>query len=243
MSYASPHARGAVSLLLAASGVAWLAAARERWWPACPWGDFDSPACLRIQDHAYDNPTATGAGPWLQVGHAAELQAAALVLLAVAIACLPLLWSRRPVAVMVLSTAALSLSFVAVAVATSLSVVLDRPFDFPGLAVAGILVGLGWPLFLIVAIVVVLADPYLGIWRAAAGWRLVFLLLLLASTPLAQVVVAPMAVGYMSYDTAPWSDAVCGGLLLFAALTVWPAAAPRIARVAQVGPGRMSAAR
>jgi hypothetical protein len=209
-----------VSLLLAASGVASLAVARERWWPACKWGDFDATACVRAQAHELDT-----------TAESAVLQTVALVLMALAVACLPLLWSRRPVALITLATGALTVAFVAVAVATYLSVYGGWLFhDFPGSHAAAVTVALGWPLYLMVAMAVVLAGPYAGIWQPGTGWRLLFLLLLLTSTPLAQLVVTPMVTGYGSYDTAPWTDAVSGALLLCAALVVWPAAAPRRAR-------------
>ncbi len=50
-----------------------------------------------------------------------------------------------------------------------------------------------------------------------------FWCLLLVSTPLAQLWVVPVVVGYMSYDLTPWADAVSGGLMLCAALVLWPA--------------------
>jgi hypothetical protein len=230
MNYGWTHARAAVSLLLVASGVASLAAARERWWPACPWGEFDSRACLRVQAHAYDSPTT----------EAVVLQTVALVLTALAIACLPLLWSRRPVAVISLATGALTLAFVVVAFATYVSAFAAWLPPIPGSNIADVVVTLGWPLYLVMAMAVVLVGPYTGIWHPGTGWRLVFLLLLLASTPLAQVVVTPVVMGYASYDTSPWTDGISAGLLLCAALVVWPAAAPRRTRQL-VMTGRMPA--
>lgn len=214
------HARAAVSLLLVGSGLASLAAARERWWPACPWGEFDSRACLRVQGHAYDNPTVD----------AVVLQTVALVLMALAVACLPVLWSRRPVAVITLATGALALAFVVVAVATYVAAFAAWAPPIPGTDIATTVVTLGWPMYLIAALGVVLVGPYAGVWHPGTGWRLLFLLLLLASTPLAQAVVAPMVVGYSSYVAAPWTEAISAGLLLCAALVVWPAAAPRRTR-------------
>lgn len=211
------HARGAVSLLLAGSGAASLAAARERWWPACPWGEFDARACLRVQAHVYDTPTAD----------AVVLQTVSLVLMALAIACLPLLWSKRPVAVIALTTGALTLAFIGVAVAAYVAELLPWSVTVPGSNVASVVVAFGWPLYLIAATAVVLIGPTTGVWHPGTGSRLVFLLLLLASTPLAQALVAPMVLGYSSYDTVPWSDGISGALLLGAALVVWPAAAPR----------------
>ena len=104
MSIGWPHARTAVSWLLAGSGIASIAAARERWWPACPWGEFDSTQCLIVQDDSYGSL----ARPWLETGYTAELQALSIALLGLAIAFLPKLWLRRPVAVIVLSSGALT---------------------------------------------------------------------------------------------------------------------------------------
>ena len=46
--------RAAVSALLAGAGVLRVAAAAQRWWPACKPGDFDADACIKVQDHLYD---------------------------------------------------------------------------------------------------------------------------------------------------------------------------------------------
>jgi hypothetical protein len=223
------YARTAVSCLLAGSGAALIAAARERWWPACPWGGFDSGDCLVIQDDSYGSLGQ----PWLQAGHVADLQALSIALLGLAIAFLPRLWVRRPTALVLLSTMALSVSFVVVAGATNYSAWAGREVDFLGLGAAGVVWGLGWPLYLTVALVVALGAPYIGSWPRGTGWRLTFLVLLLLSTPVLQIPVAPALMSYMSYDHTPWADAVSGGFLVCAALVLWLATSPRPERPEQ----------
>ena len=79
--------RVVVSGLLATSGVLYLMAASQRWWPACKLGRFDEPGCVRVQndDYGYLVPS----GPWTPAGDAAQLAGIALVCLAVAVAVLP----------------------------------------------------------------------------------------------------------------------------------------------------------
>ena len=231
MSDGWPYARPVVSLALAASGVAWVAAARERWWPACPWRDFDSAACARIQDDAYGSI----ATPWLEAGYTAELQALALALVAVAIAFLPWLWLRRPVAVVALATGAVSVALFVSATWVYLSALAGRPVEGWWFTVPLVVAALGWPLYLFLGLIAALADPYVGVWRPGTGWRLGFWCLLLAGTTLLQLWVVPVVLGYMSYDHTPWADAVSGGLMLCAALVVWPATVSAPARSEPVG--------
>jgi hypothetical protein len=224
-----PRARAIVSCLLAASGLASLAAARELWWPACRWGEFNAPDCLQAQDDAY---RYTSTEPWAEISDAAILQTVALLLLALVIAFLPVLWLRRPVAVIALSTGALTLSFVVVAVATYVSGLSGQSLGsvfgdvvWVCAQVALVVALLGWPVYLLAALAATLAGPFTGVWGRVTAWRLVFLTLLLASTPLAQVVLTPMVTGYLSHGATPWSEGVSGALLLCAALVVWPATA------------------
>ncbi|WP_166392045.1 hypothetical protein [Nocardioides ochotonae] len=76
--------RAVVSLLLAVSGLLAVAGARERWWPACRPGDFDTPRCLALQDDRYDFTAMPES--WVPVGQAAELAGAAYAALALAVA-------------------------------------------------------------------------------------------------------------------------------------------------------------
>jgi hypothetical protein len=225
-------ARTTVSWLLAGSGLASLAAARERWWPACPAGDFDAPACLRVQDHSHDY--LVPAEPWTAVGHAAELHSVALVLLAVAVGVLPWLWLRHPVALVQVPTLVVSVALLLVAVCVFLSAWTERAVALPGLGVAVVVWALGWPAYLVLAALV----PHSGGWHAGSGRRLVFLALLLASTPLASLVVAPAVTGYVSHDTTPWTEGVSGAFLLAAAVALWPATRPVTPASAPRTPGR-----
>jgi len=223
MSTGRPHARTAVSLLLAGSGVALIAAARERWWPACPFAGFDSADCLAVQDDSYGSL----ASPWLQGGHTGELQAVAIALMGLAILFLPLLWVRRPVAVIALSSGALTVASLVVAGSVYYESVNNGPVDFTGLQAAELVWWLGLPLYLMLALTGTLAAPYVGTWPRGTGWRLTFLAVLLLANPVLQFFVAPIFVAYSSYDATPWADAISGGLLLCAALAVWPASSPR----------------
>jgi hypothetical protein len=45
--------RAAVAASIVLAGALSVAAAAQRWWPACK-GDFDARACLERQDHLYD---------------------------------------------------------------------------------------------------------------------------------------------------------------------------------------------
>src|SRR4051795_6748019 len=77
-------------VMLAGSGLLLVAAARERWAAACPFrGDHETDACLDRQSSLYDFLPPTQ--PWVGFGHDAALAGAALLVLAVAAACLPAL--------------------------------------------------------------------------------------------------------------------------------------------------------
>jgi hypothetical protein len=69
------------------------------------------------------------------------------------------------------------------------------------------------------------------------AWRLVVIALLLCATPWSQVCLAPGLLGYTSYDTTPWAEAVPGAFLVLAGLTTLPAIAwresPNAVRAAQ----------
>jgi len=213
------------ALLLAASGLLTIAAARERWWPACTSGGFDDPQCLTRQDNAYDFVVPTD--PWIPVGRAAELSGLATAALALAVGLLPWLLARsRPLAASTAS-AALSLPLVPVAVTAVVSghtgVALEAPFLLP----AALWWFFGWPFTVIVVLcfVPLLRTP--GAARAQQTARGLLAALLCLSTPLSQVLLAPLVVGYHSHDTAPWTEAVGGAVLVVAALALWPAAAHR----------------
>lgn len=208
---------GAISLLLAASGALMVAAAAQRWWPACHLGHYDTPACLRVQDHRYD--FVLPMDPWVQAGHAAVLAALSLILLGAAVAALPLLMrSRGRPAYLWLPCAVLGVSQLLAGVSTLGSGLFGRPDDALWTAFVGF-VWLGWPVALTLTSILMTGH----VRHPGTGW-LLLVVLLTASTPLGQVFVAPALTGYLSYDMTPWSEGWGGACLLLAALAVWPAA-------------------
>lgn len=244
MGFGAGYGRSVVSGLLAASGLLSIAAARERWWPACPWGGFEAPDCLRVQSHAYDYELVSD--PWIEIGRAAEFQAVALALLAAAVVLLPWLWLNRPVALIQLVTGATTASMLALAGATWVSAARGHAVELPYVGqVAGWTWLLVWPLALFVAMVL----PYSGGWSWGAGWRALFFALMLASTPLVLLFFGPLFTNYLSYDSTPWTEAVGGGFLVAASLVLWPAtrrvtraSSPRMPDPsALLGPARTSA--
>jgi hypothetical protein len=214
-------ARSATSVLLASAGVLFVAAAWQRWWPACRRGGFDTDACVQLQSHEYDYLLV--AEPWTPVGHAAELAGLALLLLAGAAALLPFVllrgWRLRfrlPLAaVPAASLALLGVQGLASGVTGRVESV---PLTWPAVVVWGFAV----PVLLVLWVAAVLqSNPDR---RTASG--LVLAVVLIASTPLpVLLILGPIAVNYVSYDTAPWSEAVMAAPLALAALLVWPATA------------------
>jgi hypothetical protein len=195
-----------VSGLLATSGIAYLMAAAQRWWPACRLGRFDEPACVRVQndDYGYLVP----AGPWIPAGDAAQLAGIALVCLAVAVATLPWLWPPRHVGV------ALATGVPAGAIAL-MGAVSGAEGWVP---LAGILWCFGLPSVLLAAAAVRMDDAPPGTTR----WRVAAALLLGLANPLADFFIGSAVVGYVSHDHTPWVETVSAALLLSAALVTWP---------------------
>lgn len=209
--------RVVVSGLLATSGVLYLMAASQRWWPACKLGRFDEPACVRVQndDYGYLVPS----GPWIPAGDAALLAGIALVCLAVAVGVLPWLWSPPHVGV--------ALATCAPAAAIALMGATTWGAGLSGSAVSGAegwvpLAGIVWcfglPSVLLTAAVVRMDDAPPG----ATRWRVVAALLLGLANPLGGYFIGSAAVGYVSHDYTPWVEAVSAVLLLSAALIMWP---------------------
>jgi hypothetical protein len=222
------HSTAGISLLLAAAGVLQVAASEQRWWPACRSGDFETAACLRVQDHRFDFVLPGDA--WVPLGHEAVLAGLSLLLLGTAVTVLPLLlrpW-RRAAHVWALC-AVLGLSQLLAGLSTLVSGLLGRTIvDLWAPFVA--FVWLGWPAVLTLTSILMVGH----VRRPGAGW-LLLVVLLTASTPLVQVFMTPTVLGYMSYDTTPWSEVWGGACLLLAALAVWPAAYRRRPAVAAAG--------
>lgn len=208
------------STTLLVSGLLMVAAAYERWWPTCKPGAYDADACLALQDHRYDFSFV--AEPWEPVGDAAQLAGLSWLLLAVGLLVVPSVLSRRPRPLTWIIGFVLALGYVELGLEALLSglrgevVALSGPNDTPygWLLVAGPFLAVCW-WFCAVAV-----D-----WRPGNGWKLGTAFVLVLASPLpALVVVGPAVVGYTSYDTAPWVEAVGGWTLVIAAVLVWPAA-------------------
>lgn len=226
-------ARALTSAALAGSGVLAYLAAWQRWSGVCPRGGFDEPACLKRQDHLYDYQWP--ASPWDPIGHAAELYGLSVLLLAVAAFALPFLLMpafRRlilwPLAVI---PAAVLAGIGVLALASGIA---GRPVSVPDFYLTAlIVVGVLWPTALIIAAVIAAGGSIPTGWPEASEDRpstarsvstVVTALLIAATTVLpTYFLVGPIAAGYVSHDTAPWSEAPAGALLVLAAIVMWPA--------------------
>ncbi|MER7607523.1 hypothetical protein [Nocardioides sp. NPDC127503] len=208
-------------------------AAWQRWSGVCPRGGFDEPACLKRQDHLYDYQWP--ASPWDSIGHAAELYGLSVLLLAVAAFALPfllmpafhrlILWPLAVIPAAVLAgTGVLVLA----------SGIAGRPvtvphFDLTALIVVGVL----WPTALTIAAAIAAGGYIPTEWPEASEDRpsiarsvsMVVTALLIAATTVLPTyfLVGPIAAGHVSHDTAPWSEAPAGALLVLAAIVMWPA--------------------
>lgn len=203
------------STLLATSGVLTVAAATQRWWLACGIGAFDTAACLRLQDHAYDYTSPRV--PWVPVGAAAELQGMALLLLAAAVLMIPgVLGGRRPGRVVTVAAAVMSAGIAVVAVATWLSGREGQVVTVPRPWLPAMLWILGLPaLVMVLAVSAGRAPP--GVW--VGRWAVVACVS--AGNPFGQLFVAPLVFGYTSHDTTPWAEAVGGVFLIGASGFLW----------------------
>ncbi len=211
----------AVSALLVGSGTLEVAAARERWWPACPLGGFDAPACVRLQSHEFD--FLTPADPWIPLGQAATLGGLSLLLLALAMGILPWLLAAQSRSVTAAASLLMGLGALQNGIVTLRSGQVGRP-------VLGAVLGpAGWCLLLgLLLMFVVASTPEPGDEpRPGIGWPLTLVGLLASSILLVQLLIAPIVLAYTSYDTTPWTEAVDGAVLLLAALAVWPATVVR----------------
>ena len=85
----STRSTAGISLLLAAAGVLQVGASVQRWWPACRSRDYETAACLRVQDHHFDFVLPQEG--WVPLGHEAVLAGLSLLLIGTAVTLLPLL--------------------------------------------------------------------------------------------------------------------------------------------------------
>lgn len=205
--------RATTSVALLASAGLLVAAAAERWWPACPRGGFAAPACVERQDHLYDH--LLPAEPWVPLGDAAQHAGAAVLVLAVAALLLPFALGRSPrVQVPVAIAAGASLAAVGAGTWASGDAgrVVDQPWTGPALFV--------WSVVL-PALLVLWAARATGGGTNARRVRWALAITLVASTPAPAVLLGPLLVMYSSHDTSPWSDAAAAVPLVVAAALLW----------------------
>ena len=224
--------RAAVAALIALAGALSVAAAAQRWWPACKGGDFDAVGCLELQDHLYDYVAPTA--PWVPVGSAAQLAGAAMVLLAVGVTLLPWLWlPRRPLVCLAVAVPALAVLFIG---GLTWSAGLSHEATAGGMGPTILVWSFGLPVALAMA-AATSRDDHTP--QRTTRWRVVITVLVAMATPLAEFVFGPMLVGYRSHDSTPWTEAVTGVLLVTAGCAVWPAtSAPQRPRAARTAAGR-----
>lgn len=224
--------RAVVAASIALAGALWVAAAAQRWWPACKLGDFDAVGCLKLQDHLYDYVAPTA--PWVPVGSAAQLAGVAMALLALGVTLLPWLWlPSRPLVCLAVAVPALAVLLIG-------GSTWNAGLTHEALAVGVVPTILVWSLGLPIALAMAAAasrDDHTA--QRTTRWRVVITVLIAMATPLAEVIFAPILVGYMSHDSTPWTGAVTGVLLVTAGFAVWPAtSAPRRPSAAQTSVGR-----
>lgn len=216
-------ARALVSLSLATSGLLAVAGARERWWPACPRGDYDTPRCLALQDDRYDYTAMRE--PWVPLGNAAELAGVSYAALALAVGLLPWLLLRSRTRLAWATSAVLGGTLIPLAAAQWASGRAGEVVASPLLVPVGLSWALLWPLVVLAVLCLPSrpGDPT----ALQQGARVLLATLLCLSSPFGQFLAAPVMVGYVSHDTAPWTEATTGLLLIAASLAAWPATARR----------------
>lgn len=239
-------ARALTSAALAGSGVLAYLAAWQRWSRVCPRGGFDGPACVKRQDHLYDYQWP--ASPWHPIGQAAELYGLSVLLLAVAAFALPFLlapaFRRLAQWLLAVVPAAVLAGIGMLALASGIA---GRPVTVPAFYLTAIIVvGVLWPTALIVATAIAAGGRIPAGWPEASEERpsaarsvstVVTALLIAATTVLpTYFLVGPIAAGYVSHDTAPWTEAPAGALLVLAAIVMWPATTRITARTSTRGP-------
>lgn len=203
----APVATLLAATLFLVSGVLQVVASLQRWVIAradAPPGD------VTYEDHLYDY--FWPADPWGEVGTAAELLGAGLLLLAAGVVALA--WAiRRDDAVWAV------VAVVAVAVPTAIT----------GLhALVSGLSGVPTPLQYGAILVLTGMLPFLGLIALGIRWRTRFPFAALACIPLlastapgylfAAFTIAPAFAGYQSHDTTPWTETIVAVCTALAAL-------------------------
>lgn len=224
--------------MLAAAGALMVAASAQRWWPACRLGSFDSGACPGLQDDAYD--FVLPLDPSVAVGAATQLQGVALLFLAGAALLLPAALTGRPVAwALRLAAVSVSIGIAVIGVVTWHAGRTGEVVALPGTTLAGALWVLGLPCLALAAAAA--AEPARRS-RDVARWAVAGSLV--AGSPVVTTLfLAPMLLGYSSYDTTPWTEAVSGAFLVAAALCLLPAGHLGRPRQATLPDGRVAPAR
>ena len=214
--------RATASILLLSAAAVYVAAAAQRWWPSCRRGSFDTVACLRLQDHEFDYLFVSE--PWTPVGQAAQYAGVALLLLAAAAAVLPFVLVRRPLRLQVPAALIGAAAFVVAGVDAWTAGVTGQVQPASGaVAVASVVWVVLLPAGLAVwSLIDLTREPGPGV--RGTRWRGALTAALVAATPVPQVVLGPMTVGYVSHDTSPWSDAAMAVPLAVAAVLVWKVA-------------------
>jgi hypothetical protein len=200
--------------LLVASAALQFAASAQRWQFADP---SVIPADRSIEDHLFDY--AFPSDPWISVGSAAILFGIASLLIAAALTCLAMgarSVYRHGVVLWIAGILAAAPSALA-GVHAVLSGVLGTPssMQYVVATVGAFVLGLAQAAGLVFLAVVVA--------RRSIGWT-VGILALIGTTVMGHIValfiIAPAIVGYTSFDTTPWSEAVVAGFTLVAAIAV-----------------------
>ncbi|QNN52305.1 hypothetical protein [Nocardioides mesophilus] len=202
------------AILLIGAALMQIVTAAERWWPTCVPGAYDTKACLLLQSHRYD--VDLPGTQWEPIGNAAVLQGAAWALLALAFVLLPSallgLRSRGWRA----AFAAVAASLMALAAVTTASGIIGHVVEVPGVILPGIAWLLGGPVLLVVLMVMSAVDRD----TSRLPLRLVVLGGLLLASPVPQMFLAPVLVGYVSYDSSPWTEAAPAPFLFVAGLAM-----------------------
>lgn len=209
------------SAALLSSGLFMVAASTARWWPMCRPGLYDTDACLIRQDHLYDFVLVDE--PWAPVGSAAEFAGISMLLLALAMAVLPSVLSRRPRPLTWVIGAVLAVGYALVGIQALVSGLSGEVVLLPGPIVSGAIASIVifWPACATVWWLIAVAGAD---WRPRNGWGLALASTLMLASPGALfILVGPAVVNYVSHDTTPWTEAVGGCLLVLAAALVWPA--------------------
>lgn len=204
-------------LALIVAGLLSVRGAFERWWPHCTIGNYDTPTCFALQDHKHDHLVTMA--PWEPVGSAATWQGAGLLVLAFGVLCLmsTLGW-RTPARVLLQLGIAVVVGSIAVVGFASLQA------DVSGVAPDGTV--LHWAVWiwavvgpLVFAGVAFVDSVLITKSPPPDEFRRTPWVLLALTTPIAFAWVALIFTMYGSHDTAPWTEAVFGWLMVAAGVT------------------------